>query len=62
MCPKTLTPSSYWEYAGQYWRPGRMVMENHQNGKSTELIFNDWKFGSGASEKDFTASRLRRIK
>ena len=37
-------------------------MENHQNGKSTELVFKNWVFSTGASEKEFTASRLRRVK
>jgi hypothetical protein len=37
-----------------------MTMENHQNGKSTELSFEGWQIGTGASENDFTASRLRR--
>ena len=59
---KTLTASGYREYAEHYWRPDRMAMENHQNGKSTELVFEEWKFGTGASDRDFTSSRLRRIK
>ena len=59
---KTLTASGYREYAEHYWRPDRMEMENHQNGKSTELVFKEWKFGTGASDRDFTSSRLRRIK
>ncbi|NKB66954.1 MAG: outer membrane lipoprotein-sorting protein [Candidatus Latescibacteria bacterium] len=59
---KTLTPLGYQEYAGRYWRPDRMVMENHQNGKGTELVFENWVFATGIAEKDFTASRLRRVK
>ena len=59
---KTLTFENYREYEGEYWRPDRMAMENHQNGKSTELLFEEWTFGSDASENEFTASRLRRAR
>lgn len=59
---KTLINDGYQKYADRYWRPSRMVMENHQNGKSTELIFDDWEFGMGVNEADFTASRLRRAR
>ena len=38
-----------------------MVMENHQSGKSTELVFNEWEFGAGASDKDFTSSGLHLV-
>ncbi len=59
---KTLTYHDYKEYAGEYWRPDRMAMVNHQNGKSTDLLFEEWTFGAGASENQFTASRLRRTR
>jgi outer membrane lipoprotein-sorting protein len=59
---KTLTPEGYREYGDGYWRPDRMVMENHQNGKSTTLIFEDWRFGNELSDDDFTPSRLRRAR
>jgi len=58
---KTLAYVDYRPY-GEFWRPDRMVMENHQNGKSTELAFTRWQVGSGASEDEFTASRLRRAR
>ena len=59
---KTLTYHDYQEYQSEYWRPGRMVMVNHQNGKSTELVFEEWRFSTGASDNEFTASRLRRAR
>jgi hypothetical protein len=59
---KTLTWEGYREYGDGFWRPDRMIMENHQNGKSTELIFEGWRFGSGLGEDDFTPSRLRRTR
>jgi outer membrane lipoprotein-sorting protein len=59
---KTLTYHDYQEYAGEYWRPDRMAMVNHQNGKSTDLVFEEWTFGAGVSDNEFTASRLRRAR
>jgi hypothetical protein len=47
---KTLQYHGYREYAGEYWRPDRMTMENHQNGKNTELVIDEWSFGNGLSE------------
>ncbi len=59
---KTLTYEGYREYADGYWRPDRMEMVNHQNGKSTLLVFEEWSFGGGLEAEDFTASRLRRVR
>ncbi|MGI9627748.1 MAG: outer membrane lipoprotein-sorting protein [Longimicrobiales bacterium] len=59
---KTLNSLGYQSYAEGFWRPDRMVMENHQNGKTTELVFEGWEFGSGLAEDDFTPSRLRRAR
>ncbi len=57
---KTLSYHDYQQYLGQYWRADLMAMENHQNGKHTDLLFSDWTFDGGLSEGDFTPSRLRR--
>jgi hypothetical protein len=54
---KTLIYDGWAEYDG-FWRPGRMTMENHQNGKSTELRFRGWRFGTGVAAAEFTAARL----
>ena len=59
---KTLTYYGYQQYLGRYWRPDRMAMENHQNGKSTDLVFSEWTFANGLSEGDLTPSRLRRTR
>ena len=37
-----------------------MAMENHQNGKSTDLVFSEWTFDKGLTDGEFTPSRLRR--
>jgi hypothetical protein len=54
---KTLAYDRYTESAG-FWRPVRMVMDNHQTGKSTELVFEGWTFGTGIAAVEFTAARL----
>ena len=59
---KTLTYHDYQQYLEQYWRPDQMTMVNHQNGKTTELVFSEWSFANGAAERDFTPSRLRRAR
>lgn len=56
---KTLTYRDYEQYGGQFWRPGRMSMENHQSGKSTELLFSNYVFGAGLEASAFTPARLR---
>ncbi len=59
---KTLTFSGYKQYLDKHWRPAKMVMVNHQTGKSTELVFSDYKFKSGLSDSDFTQNSLKRAR
>lgn len=56
---KTLTASDWEQYLGQYWRPGRLFMQNHQTGKSTELLFEDYVFANGYTDSDFSQNALR---
>ena len=59
---KTLTIEGYQLYAGAYWKPSRMFMENHQTGKSTELFWEEYRFRTGLSdERDFTTNSLKRV-
>jgi hypothetical protein len=46
----------------KYWRPAKMVMLNHQNGKSTDLLWNEYRFSTGLTEKDFTRNSLQRAR
>lgn len=55
---KILKLTDYQQYLGQYWRPGLMSMENQQTGKSTDLIWSNYKFRSGLSDGDFDSQRL----
>jgi outer membrane lipoprotein-sorting protein len=57
---KTLTASGYKQYLERYWRPAEMLMVNHQTGKSTRLIWSDYRFRGGLSESDFRPEALVR--
>jgi len=59
---KTLTLEDYRVYDGKYWRAHKMVMVNHQTGKRTDMVYDDYTFSSGLNEKDFVKGALRRIR
>ncbi|MEE8483011.1 MAG: outer membrane lipoprotein-sorting protein, partial [Nitrospinota bacterium] len=59
---KTLTFKGYQKYLDKYWRAREMEMVNLQNGKSTTLIFSDYKFQVGLKDADFNKNALKRIK
>lgn len=59
---KTLKASRYEQYLDKYWRAQQMDMENHLNGKSTTLLFSDYEFQNGFSDRDFDRNSLKRIK
>jgi len=59
---KTLSLEDYREYEGSWWRPHKLVMVNHLTGKSTDLIYSDYEFGTGASDDDFVKGVLARIR
>ncbi len=59
---KTYTAMKYKQYLGKYWRSHEMDMINHQNGKSTKLLWSDYKFQVGLTDKDFDKNSLKRAK
>lgn len=59
---KTLTWSGYKQYLGKYWRADEMDMLNHQSGKSTRLLWRDYRFRTGLKDADFTQESLRRAR
>ncbi len=59
---KTLTFSGYRQYLGKYWRPDGQNMVNHQNKKSTELIWSNYKFKTGLTDRDFDKNALKRAR
>ena len=47
----------------QYFRPGRMFMENLRSRKSTELTWRNYRFGLGfGADRDFSMNSLRRVR
>ena len=59
---KTLIISDYNRYLDQFWRAGRMEMQNEQTGKSTILEWSDYRFQTGLTAKDFENNVLKRIR
>ncbi len=59
---KTLTSHGYRQYLGKYWRPARMEMINHQTGKSTTLVWEEYRFDNGFTDRDFDKNSLKRAR
>lgn len=59
---KTLESSDFKQYLDKYWRPSKMLMVNHQNGKQTELSWENYQFGTNLSANDFNKSALKRTR
>lgn len=59
---KTYTAGEYQQYLNQYWRSHKMDMINHQNGKSTRLIWSNYQFKTGLEDKDFNNNSLKRVR
>jgi len=56
---KTLTFNGYEQYLDKYWRADTAKMVNHQTGKSTELLWNNYKFNNGYTNRDFDQRSLQ---
>ena len=59
---KTHKFKNYKQYLNKYWRAGEQLMTNHQNGKSTELLWEDYQFGMGLTDRDFDKNTLKRAR
>lgn len=59
---KTLTFQNYKQYLDEYWRPDEQFMENHQTGKSTLLVWENYQFQTGLVDRDFDRNSLRRAR
>lgn len=59
---KTLRLLDYREYADGVWRAHRLVMTNNQNGKETELVYDDYAFSNGLDDNDFRQGVLTRLR
>lgn len=58
---KTLILKDYRAYDG-VWRAQTLSMVNHQNGKSTDLVYSDYEFKTGLGERDFVKGVLERVR
>jgi outer membrane lipoprotein-sorting protein len=59
---KTLTHHGYKQYLDHYWRPDRMEMVNHLTNKSTTLLWKNYTFNNGFSNRDFDTNTLKRVR
>jgi len=59
---KTLALNGYNQYLDQYWRAGSLSMVNHQTGKSTDLVWSNYKFRNGFKDSDFDQNSLQRAR
>ena len=59
---KTLTQHDYKEYLPGIFRADRFEMVNHQTGKSTTLLWSDYQFKTGLSDRDFDKNSLKRAR
>jgi len=59
---KTLTYHDYKQYLDKFWRADRMEMINHVTGKGTTLIWKDYKFANGLTDRNFDKNSLKRAR
>ena len=57
---KTQMFKKYQQYLNQFWRPLDQLMVNHQTGKSTQLLSENFQFHTGLTERDFDRNALKR--
>jgi len=57
---KTLTLHDYKQYEGKFWRADRQEMVNHLSKKSTTLLFTNYQFMTGLTDRDFDKNSLKR--
>ena len=59
---KTLVASNFEQYLGQYWRAAQMDMANHQTGKGTTMIWEDYVFDNNFNKRQFTKAGLAKVR
>ena len=59
---KVLVLEDYRQYDNKVWRAHRFTMKNAQTGKQTDLLYQDYTFGTDLSESDFVKGRLSRLR
>ena len=59
---KVLRLEDYRQYDNGVWRAHKLTMENVQTNKNTDLVYQDYVFNVGISDKDFVKGRLSRLR
>ncbi len=59
---KTMVVEGYTKYLDRFWRSSTLTMTNLLTGKSTVLLWSDYKFGTDLDAKDFTKTALKRVR
>ena len=59
---KTMVVEGYAKYLDRFWRSSKITMTNLLTGKSTMLLWSDYKFGTDLDTNDFTRTALKRIR
>ena len=59
---KVLELDDYRQYDNGVWRAHRLTMENLQTNKRTDLVYQDYAFDVGISDRDFVKGRLSRLR
>ncbi len=59
---KVLELKDYRRYDNGVWRAHLLSMSNVQTNKQTDLVYDDYRFDIGLSEKDFVKGRLSRLR
>jgi outer membrane lipoprotein-sorting protein len=59
---KTLDLSDFRDYGDSTWRAHSLAMTNHRTGKSTELLYEEFQFGVGLTDRDFVRGVLERAR
>jgi outer membrane lipoprotein-sorting protein len=59
---KTLTLHDYKQYLNQYWRADRLEMVNHLTKKDTTLLWSNYQFKTGLTDRNFDKNTLKRAR
>ena len=57
---KTMVPEGCKKYLDRFWRSSRIAMTNHLTGKSTDLVWAEYEFGTDLD--DFTRTAPKRAR
>lgn len=59
---KTLSFGEYDSYLDGIWRPRDLEMVNHETGKKTKLVWENYDFKTGLTKNDFSTASLERAR